>query len=83
MHLAGVRNYAFNIKSQHEIFLQEVEVALGKATSPESLVLLGDFKAHVGIDHAIWKGVIGQHGDPDNNKNGKCYYSSVPPMDCA
>ena len=64
--------YAPNIKSQYEAFLEEVEVALGKATSSESLVLLGDFNAHVGIDNGTWKGVIGQHGDPDINKNGRC-----------
>ena len=64
--------YAPNIESQYEAFLEEVEVALGKATSSESLVLLGDFNAHVGIDNATWKGVIGQHGDPDINKNGRC-----------
>ena len=64
--------YAPNIESQYEAFLEEVEVALGKATLSESLVLLGDFNAHVGIDYATWKGVIGQHGDPDINKNGRC-----------
>ena len=30
------------------------------------------FNANVGIDNATWKGVIGQHGDPDINKNGRC-----------
>ena len=64
--------YAPNIESRYEAFLEEVEVALGKATSSESLVLLGDFNAHVGIDNTTWKGVIGQHGDPDINKNGRC-----------
>ena len=64
--------YAPNIESHYEAFLEEVEVALGKATSSESLVLLGCFNAHVGIDNATWKGVIGQHGDPDINKNGRC-----------
>ena len=62
--------YAPNIESQNEAFLEEIEVALGKTTSSESLVLLGDFDAHV--DNATWKGVIGQHGDPDINKNGRC-----------
>ena len=64
--------YAPNIESQYEAFLEEVEVALGKATSSESLVLLGKSNAHVGIDNATWKGVIGQHGDSDINKNGRC-----------
>ena len=68
VYLAGVRTYS-NIKSQYQVFLEEGEVALGKATSSEFLVLLGDFNAHVGIDNATWKGVIRQHGDPDINKN--------------
>ena len=70
--LCILQAYAPNIESQHKAFLEEVEVALGKAASSESLVLLGDFNAHVGIVNATWKGVIGQHGDPDINKNGKC-----------
>ena len=36
----------------HEAFLKEVKVASGKATLSESLVFLGDFNAHVGIDDA-------------------------------
>ena len=31
--------HAPNIESQYEVYLEEVEVALGKATSSESLVL--------------------------------------------
>ena len=76
--------YVPNIESQYEAFLEEVKVvALGKATSSESLVLLGDFNAHVGIHNATWKGVVGQYDDPDINKNGNFYCSSVRTMDCA
>ena len=64
--------YSPNIESQYKAFLEKVEVALGIATSSESLVLLGDFNAHVGINNATWKGVTAQHGDPDINKNGRC-----------
>ena len=64
--------YAPNIESQYEVFLEEVKVVLVKATSSESLVLLGGFNTHVGINDATWKGVIGQHGDPDINKNERC-----------
>ena len=46
--------YVPNIELQYEALLEEVEVALGKATSSEYLVLLGDFNAHVGIDNATW-----------------------------
>ena len=70
--LSILQMYSPDIKSQYEAFLEDVEVALGKATSSESLVLLGDFNAHAGINNATWKGVIWQHGDPDVNKNGRC-----------
>ena len=71
MYLAGVRT-EHGITVLYKTFLGEVEAALGKATSSESLVLLGDFTAHVGIDNATWKGVIGQYGDFDIKKNGRC-----------
>ena len=74
--------YAPNIESQYEAFLEEAEVALGKATSSESLVLLGDFNAHVGIDSAIWKGVIDMVTLTLTRTEG-VYCSSVPPMGCA
>ena len=60
------------MESQYEAFLEEVEVALEKATSSESLLLLGDFNVHVGVDNATWKGVIAQRGNAEINKNGKC-----------
>ena len=64
--------YAFNMESQYEAVLEEDEIALGKVTSSESLVLLGDFNTPVGIDNTTWKGVIGQNCDPDANNYGRC-----------
>ena len=49
--LCVLQVYAPNMESQYEAFLEEVKDALGKATSSESLVLLGDFHEHVGIDN--------------------------------
>ena len=37
--------------------------------------VFGDFNAHVDIDNATWKGVVGQHGDLDNNKTKSVYCS--------
>ena len=64
--------YALNTESHYKAFREEVEVALRKATSSESFALSCDFNAHVGIDNATWKGVIGHHDDPDINKTGRC-----------
>ena len=49
--LCVLQVYAPNMKSQYEAFLEEIEVALGKTTSSESLARFGDFNAHVGRGH--------------------------------
>ena len=36
----------------------------------KSVLLMGDFNAHVGVDDQTWKGVVGRNGDRDLNANG-------------
>ena len=54
------------------ISLALVEIALQKVASVESIVLLGDFNAHVGTDNKTWKSVIRRQGDSNINRNKRC-----------
>ena len=52
--------YAPNAETQYRSFLNKVGVALQKVTCAESIVLVGDFNAHVVTDDKI----------------GRCYYKT-------
>ena len=51
--------YIPNAETKYHPFLNKVGVVLQKVTSTESIVLLGDFNAHVDTDDKTCKGVIG------------------------
>ena len=64
--------YAPNAASEYQAFEDEVNDALLRVSPTESTVLMGDFKARVGIDTDTWKGVIGKHGVTGLNENRRC-----------
>ena len=56
--LCVLQLYAPNAETKYHPFLHKVGVALQKVTSTESIVILGDFNAHVDTDDKTCKGVI-------------------------
>jgi exonuclease III len=62
--LAIVQIYAPNDSQEYTAFLDEVTEALETVPPTDSVMLIGDFNAHVGNDDQTWRGVIGRNGPP-------------------
>ena len=60
-------SYGPNTSSAYPPFLESSEGLLESAPPGDSLVLLGDFNAHVGSDSENWRGMVRRNGPPDLN----------------
>ena len=69
--LAIVQAYAPNSLAEYTTFLDDVELGLARLRRQDSLILMGDFNAHVGNDTDTWNSVIGRNGDAHLNPNGE------------
>ncbi|KAK3539667.1 hypothetical protein QTP70_011123 [Hemibagrus guttatus] len=68
--LTVVSAYGPNGSVEYPTFLETLQGVLEGAPTGDSIVLLGDFSAHVGNDSDTWRGVIGRNGPPDLNSSG-------------
>ncbi|KAK3550522.1 hypothetical protein QTP70_000035 [Hemibagrus guttatus] len=68
--LTVVSAYGPNGSVEYPTFLETLQGVLEGAPTVDSIVLLGDFNAHVDNDSDTWRGVIGRNGPPDLNSSG-------------
>ncbi|VDL93002.1 unnamed protein product [Schistocephalus solidus] len=51
-------------------FYDDLQALLATVPKVNKIIVLGDFKARVGMVHAVWQGVLGPHGLSNCNNNG-------------
>ncbi|BHF67704.1 hypothetical protein SprV_0301073200 [Sparganum proliferum] len=59
-----------NLDTARDKFYEELPTLLETVSKADKVIVLGDFNARVGKDHAAWRGVLGTHGLRGSNDNG-------------
>ncbi|CAF3333272.1 unnamed protein product [Rotaria sp. Silwood2] len=66
-----IQIYAPNNEADYPEFLDIVATTMENVPVSDSILLIGDFNAHVGNDSQTWNGIIGPNGDKDLNNQGR------------
>ena len=77
--LTVVSAYGSNSSVEYPASLETLGGVLESALTGDSVVLLGDFNAHVGSDSVTWRGVTGRNGLLDLNPSGVLLLITVCP----
>uniref|UniRef100_A0A183SNC6 Endo/exonuclease/phosphatase domain-containing protein n=1 Tax=Schistocephalus solidus TaxID=70667 RepID=A0A183SNC6_SCHSO len=59
-----------NSDAAKDEFYEDLHALLATVPKEDKLIVLGEFNARVGTDHAAWQGVLGPHGLGSCNDNG-------------
>ena len=59
-----------NTDESKDKFYKDLEYFISVIPAADMLIILGDFNARVGQDHASWKGILGKHRTGKFNNNG-------------
>ncbi|VDL95716.1 unnamed protein product [Schistocephalus solidus] len=60
-----------------EKFYEDLHALLASVLKVDALIVLGDFNARVGTDHAAWQGVLCPHGLGSGNKRATFFCQRV------
>nr|VZI19365.1 unnamed protein product [Spirometra erinaceieuropaei] len=61
---------AFAIRMTSNKFYENLHALQATVSKADKLIVLGDFNARVGTDHATWRGMLGPHGLRGSKDNG-------------
>ncbi|BHF75066.1 hypothetical protein SprV_0501816000 [Sparganum proliferum] len=69
-HHQRLRSQKTSPDAARDKFYEDLHALQSTVSKADKLIVLGDFNARVGTDHAAWRGVLGPHGPHGFKDNG-------------